>query len=500
MTTTTLEPSASALEVPTSPPGQAAGKWIGFAVILSAMVLNILDSTILNVAAPSIQRDLALSASALEWIAAAYTLAIAVGLLAGGRLGDAYGRKRMLMAGLVGFVASSVLCSVAWSSEALIGGRVLQGLAAAVMIPQTFGLIRDIFGPAEIGKAFAAFGPAIGLSTVLGPVVAGGLIELDPFGTDWRSLFLINVPVGLFAIVVGAKVLPDNEPAHRGARLDWVGIALTAVVSFLVVFPLVEGRTLGWPVWLVAVAAAAVPLLVVVGRRQRGRIARGETPLVELSVLRKRSYVSGVVFTMIFFGSIVGFSLAIGLFLQIGLGLTPMKAALYLAGFAVGAFFGSGIGAWATTAVGRPILHVGLAIMAVGTTVLYVALHGAGGAGANVGWVQLVPGMVVYGLGMGMIFVPLFSIIMGEIEDHEVGSASGLLESFQQLGASLGVAALATLFFATIDLEDGGPAAAATAGRHVLAAEHTLSASLVLIGIAFAVGFLLPRKARAMGH
>ncbi len=472
------------------------GKWIGFTVILSAMILNILDSTILNVAAPSIQRDLALSASELEWIAAAYTLAIAVGLLAGGRLGDAYGRKRMLMTGLVGFVASSVLCSVAWSGDVLVAGRVAQGLAAALMIPQTFGLIRDIFGPADIGKAFAAFGPAIGLSTVLGPVIAGALIKADPFGTDWRSLFLINVPVGLFAIVVGRRVLPASRPAHHGARLDWLGIAMTAAVSFLVVFPLVEGRTLGWPVWLLGVVAAAVPLLVLVGRRQQARIARGESPLVELSVLRKRSYVSGVVFTMVFFGSIVGFSLTTGLFLQIGLGLTPMKAALYLAGFAVGAFFGSGVGAWATTAVGRPILHVGLAIMAVGTVVLYASVRSADG----VGWLQLVPGMVVYGLGMGMIFVPLFSIIMGEIEDHEVGSASGLLESFQQLGASLGVAALATLFFATIRLEDGGPVAAALAGRHVLAVEHTLLASLVLIAVAFVLGFQLPRKAREMGH
>jgi MFS family permease len=385
---------------------------------------------------------------------------------------------------------------VAWSADVLVAGRVAQGLAAALMIPQTFGLIRDVFGPAEIGKAFAAFGPAIGLSTVLGPVVAGLLIKLDAFGTDWRSLFLINVPVGLFAIVVGRRVLPDSEPAHRGARLDWVGLALTAAVSFLVVFPLVEGRTLGWPVWLVGVAAAAVPLLVVVGKRQQGRIARGETPLVELSVLRKRSYVSGAVFTMVFFGSIVGFSLTTGLFLQIGLGMTPMKAALYLAGFAVGAFVGSGVGAWATTAVGRPILHVGLAIMGVGTFVLYASVRGA----ADIGWLQLVPGMVVYGLGMGMIFVPLFSIIMGEIEDHEVGSASGMLESFQQLGASIGVAALATLFFATIKLEDGGPVAAAVAGRHVLAAEHTLLVSLVLIAAAFAIGFLLPKKARAMGH
>jgi MFS family permease len=445
-------------------------RWTGFAVILAAMIMNLLDSTILNVAAPSIQRDLSLSASALEWIAAAYTLAIAVGLLAGGRLGDAFGRKRLLMIGLTGFVLASAACSLAWSGESLIAARVAQGLAAAVMIPQTFGLIRDLFGPADLGNAFAAFGPVIGLSTVLGPVVAGALIKLDPFGTDWRSLFLINIPVGLFAIVVGRRVLPAGEPVHRGVRLDWLSTALMGAVSFLVVFPLVEGRSLGWPVWLIAVAAAALPLLVLVGRRQRARVAHGESTLVELSVLRKRSYVSGVVFTLVFFGSIVGFSLTIGLFLQIGLGMTPMGAALYLAALAVGAFFGSGVGAWAATAVGRPTLHIGLAIM------------------------------VVYGFGMGMIFVPLFSIIMGEIEDHEVGSASGMLESCQQLGASLGVAVLATLFFATLHLEDGGPAAAALAGRHVAAAEQTLLVTLGLLAVAFAIGFLLPRRAREMAH
>ena len=492
--TMTLERPASEA---TSTPAPQAGKWIGFTVILSAMILNILDSTILNVAAPSIQRDLSLSASALEWIAAAYTLAIAVGLLAGGRLGDAFGRKRMLMTGLVGFVASSVLCSVAWSSESLIGGRVLQGLAAAVMIPQTFGLIRDIFGPAEIGKAFAAFGPAIGLSTVLGPVVAGGLIALDPFGTDWRSLFLINVPVGLFAIVVGRRVLPDTEPAHRGARLDWVGIALTAVISFLVVFPLVEGRTLGWPVWLVGVAAAALPLLVVVGRRQRGRIARGETPLVELSVLRKRSYVSGVVFTMVFFGSLVGLLADHRAVPADRPGHDPDE----------GRAVPRRRSPWApssarASAPGRPppsAVRSSTWAWRSWPSARSSCTRSVRGA-TEIGWLQLVPGMVVYGLGMGMIFVPLFSIIMGEIEDHEVGSASGMLESFQQLGASLGVAALATLFFATYRLEDGGPVAAALAGRHVAAVEDTLLVSLVLIAVAFAIGFLLPKKAREMGH
>jgi predicted MFS family arabinose efflux permease len=272
-----------------------------------------------------------------------------------------------------------------------------------------------------------------------------------------------------------------------------MGTVLIGAASFLVVFPLVDGRAMGWPVWIFGVLAAAVPALGVFAAQQRRRLRAGLTPLIEFSVLRKRSYVSGVVFTLVFFGTVVGFSLTVGLFLQIGLGFTAMKASLYLAAMAVGAFFGSGIGAWAATAVGRPILHIGLAIMAAGTTVLYLSLRWTDGAGI----LDLAPGLAVFGFGMGMIFVPLFSIIMGEIDDHEVGSASGLLESLQQLGASLGVAVLATLFFGKIKLEDGGPPAAMRTGRHLVAAQDTLLITLALIGVAFAIGWLLPRKARA---
>lgn len=467
--------------------------WTGFAVVLTAMIMNILDSTIVNVAAPSVQRDLSMSSAALEWIAAAYTLAIAVGLMTGGRLGDMFGRKRMLLIGLSGFVLASVACAIAWSPEALIGARVVQGLSAAVLTPQSFGLIRDIFPPAQMGKAFAAFGPVIGLSTVAGPVVAGLLIKADLFGTDWRMLFLINLPLGLFALVVGARVLPAGRARRDGLRLDGAGTVLMAVASFLLVFPLVDGRSMGWPAWIFAVLAAAVPVLAVFGVQQRRRIRTGRTPLIEFSVLRKRSYVSGVAFTLVFFGTVVGFGLTTGLFLQIGLGFSPMKASLFSAALAVGAFVGSGVGAWAATAVGRPILHVGLTIMATGTVLLYASLRAVSGA---VGVGVLAPGLAVFGLGMGMIFVPLFSIIMGEIDDHEVGSASGLLESLQQLGASLGVAVLATLFFGAIRLERAGAPAARATGRHLLAAEHTLLVTLVLIGVAFALGWLLPRRAR----
>ncbi len=488
------------LERPADPGAVAAParrSWIGFAAVLTAMIMNILDSTIVNVAAPAIQRDLVMSNSALEWIAAAYTLAIAVGLITGGRLGDLFGRKKMLLTGLAGFVLASTLCAIAWSPESLIAARVLQGLSAALITPQGFGLIRDIFGPANIGKAFAALGPVIGLSTVLGPVVSGLLIQADIWGTGWRSLFLVNLIPGAFALIIGYKFLPAGAVRHQGIRLDGIGTTLMAIVSLLIVFPLVDGRSLGWPLWIFGVLAAALPVLAVFVLHQRRRVNAGRTPLVEISVLRKPSYLSGVVFVLVFFAVIVGFSLTIGLFLQLGLGLSAMKASLYLSALAVGTFFGSGVGAWAATAVGRPILHVGLTLMGIGTGILYVSLRAAH---STVGVLQLAPGMAVFGLGMGMIFVPLFSIIVAEIDDREVGSASGLLESMQQLGASLGVAVLATLFFSTIALERGGPAAAIAAGRPVTAAEHTLLVTLGLIAAAFALGWLLPRRAKAITH
>jgi EmrB/QacA subfamily drug resistance transporter len=475
-----------------SPPRRT---WIGFAVVLAAMIMNLLDSTIVNVAAPSIQRDLGMSSSALVWIAAAYTLAIAVGLMAGGRLGDMFGRKRMLMIGLTGFVVASAACALAWSPGSLIAARVAQGLSAAMLTPQAFGLIRDLFPPAQMTKAFAALGPVIGLSTVAGPIVAGLLLKANLFGSDWRALFLINLPLGVFALIVGGRVLPARPAEHGRVRLDFVGTLLLAGAAFLLVFPLVDGRTLGWPPWIFGVLAAAVPLLGLFAAQQRYRVRSGRTPLVEFSVLRKRSYLSGVVFVLVFFSSIVGFSLTMGLFLQIGLGFTPIHASLLLAAMAAGAFIGSGVGAWAATAVGRPILHIGLAIMAAGTLVLYLSLHAVR---ETVGTFTLIPGLAVFGIGMGMIFVPLFSIIMGEIADREVGSASGLLESSQQLGASLGVAILATLFFSTLAAGGGAQHPAMAVPGSLLAAERTLLITVAMIVAAFALGWLLPRRARQM--
>jgi len=474
-------------EAPTETPSATFPKrWLGLFAILAASLMNLLDSTVGSVAAPSIRADLGGSLSTLQWIAAGYTLALAVGLLTGGRFGDMFGRKRMLMFAVTGFVVASLACGFAGSPEALIGARVVQGVFGAMMLPQCFGLMRDMFG-AEVGKAFAVMGPVIGLSVIAGPIVAGLLIDADLAGSGWRTIFLLNLPLGAFSLYVGAKVLPAGAPTGDAPRLDLVGSLIAGAGMFLLVYPLVQGRELGWPAWSLGMLAASVPVLGAFGWHQLRRRRVGRTALVELSVFAKRSYTSGVLFVVVFFGAIVGFSLAVGLFLQLGLHYSPLDASLAMASWPVGAFIGSIFGSTMMNKLGRHILHIGLTIMTLGLIDLYRVFDSVGaGLGA---WDLALP-LVAYGTGMGMIFVPLFDIIVGRLEDHEVGSASGLLESFQQLGASLGVAVLGTVFFGAVDAQ-------VDVESFLSAARHVTLLTVGLTVVAFAMAFLLPKRARA---
>lgn len=478
------------LEAPAAPVAAPdKRRWLGLFAVLSATLMNLLDSTVVNVGGPAIRADLGGGYASLQWIAAGYTLALAVGLLTGGRLGDMFGRKRMMMIGTAGFVLTSLACALSPTPEVLIAARVVQGLFGAMLIPQGFGLIRDMFPPNELGKAFGAFGPVIGLATILGPIVAGVLVDADLLGTGWRMIFLINLPLGAFALAAGAKVLPSVPSAARSTRLDLAGVVLAGAAMMLLIFPLVQGRELGWPAWTLAMMGASVPLFAAFAVHQLRRKRAGADTLVEPSVFAKRSYTSGVIFVIVFFGAVCGFSLATGMFLQLGLGYSALRATLTMSSWAVGAFLGTAFAAMRIAVLGRRILHVGLSLMAAGLVAMYAVFELAGSGVAA--WHLIVP-MFAFGGGMGMIFVPLFDIIMGEVEDHEVGSAAGALESIQQLGASLGVAVLGTVFFGRIGAHAPGTAPLVA----VHAAQVTILITLALTALAFAIGFLLPRKAR----
>ncbi|HWG26852.1 MFS transporter [Actinospica sp.] len=462
-------------------------KWLGLSAILAATLMDLLDSTVLNIAGPAIHRSLGGSTAALQWFSAAYTLALAAGLLVGGRLGDMYGRRRMLLGSAVGFTAASVACAFAWSPTSLIAARAVQGLIAAMMVPQSFGLLRDLFPGKEMSKAFALFGPAIGLSTILGPVVAGALVNANILGTGWRSVFLINLLLGGYTIVLGRRTLPNSAPTARGSRLDLVGALLGGAGMTMLIYPLIEGRESGWPAWCFALMVGSVPVFALFVLRQRllGRRGGASSPLIDLGVFRNRSYTSGLVFILSFFGVVVGFSLAFGLFLQLGLGYSAMHASLTSTSLAAGAFVGSALSGTLGPKLGRRIIHLGLAVMGVGTIGLLLVLDHAG-AGVS-GWDMSAP-LAVYGLGMGAIFVPLFGLVIGDVPTHQIGSASGVLECVQQFGAALGVAVLGTVFFNAF----GAHAYAAPASA-VHAAKLIGEIALGLTAISFLLVFLLPR-------
>jgi EmrB/QacA subfamily drug resistance transporter len=472
--------------------GEAGGvrlRWLAFSAALAAAMMDLLDATVVNTAAPDIRVDLGGSFADVQWLAAGYTLAMAVMLLIGGRLGDLFGRKRMLLVGVTGFAVASVAAAAAPSTGALIAFRIVQGAVGAVMVPQVFGLIRDLFPPHEMGKAWGVFGPVAGLSAMLGPIVAGGLIKADLLGTGWRMIFLVNVPVAAYVLIVGGRLLPGQTTKPASRRLDGVGAALATAGSFLLIYPIVQGRELGWPAWTFAMIVAAVVVFGAFALHQARRRRSGATPLIEPSLFRNRSYVSGVVFSLVFLGAMAAISLTLSVALQAGLGYSPIQAGLTLAPFAVGGFAGSAVAAQAMQKLGRTVLHAGLLVMAGGLAVLAVVI---GDVGARADSWDFVWPLLISGIGMGAVFMPLFDIVVGGLRDHEVGTASGLLQALQQLGSALGVAVIGTAFFGALGSQPD------RAGDFLHAAQLTTLLSVGLLALAFAIGFLMPKRAK--GH
>src|SRR5580698_7342907 len=237
-------------------------RWVVAAVVLAANVMDLLDATIVNVAGPSIRRDLGGGADTLQWLSASYTLAFAVLLIAGARLGDIFGRRRLFLIGSAGFTLFSAACSVAPTIGVLIAFRALQGAIGALMIPQGFGLVKQVFDDdAEFTKATGLFGPATGLAMLAAPIVAGALIDANLWGTGWRLVFLINVPIGLLTFPLAVRSLPRGA-SHPDVKLDIGGVGLVGVALVAIIYPLIQGRTAGWPVWCFAMLAAGAVLLL----------------------------------------------------------------------------------------------------------------------------------------------------------------------------------------------------------------------------------------------
>jgi EmrB/QacA subfamily drug resistance transporter len=457
-------------------------RWAVLALVLAAECMDLLDGSIVNVAAPAIRTQLHASTAALQWIISGYALAFAIGLITGARLGDRYGRKRLFVIGSAGFAAASLAAALAVNPAMLTGCRLVQGGAAALLIPQGLGIIREVFAPAELGRAFAFFGPVIGLSAVLGPIIGGALVSLDAFGTGWRLIFLVNPPLAVVAALGAARIMPESR-APRAPRADWVGTVLGAAAMGLLVYPLIEGREDGWPVWaylMMGASLLAAGLLAAWSRRQ-GR--RGRGTLVETSVFRHRGYSAGLVCVLVFFAGMAGTLLTLTVFLQFGEHFSAVHAGLTLAPFAAGSAAGAVLAAVVLVPrLGRGALQVAALLIGGGAWWLrdVVVTHGL-----TTGSAELIPAQLVLGAGIGMLISPLFDFILASVSDHEAGSASGVLNATQQLASAIGVAAVGTVFFSTLS-------------RHgfVAAIGQSLDIQLGVAAALFVLALALPRRPR----
>ncbi|OIJ62614.1 MFS transporter [Streptomyces mangrovisoli] len=429
-------------ETPTDTPAPYRWRWAALFVILAAEVMDLLDAVVTNIAGPSMRADLGGGASTLQWLAAAYTLSMAVGLVTGGRLGDIHGRRTMFLVGAAGFTVGSLLCAVSVSPEMLISARVVQGLFGAVMLPQGLGMIKEMFPPQESQKAFGMFGPVMGLSAVCGPILAGWLVDADYFGTGWRMIFLINLPLGIAAILGALRYLPTTQSGDK-PRLDIPGMFLVSLAALLIIFPLVQGREYDWPAWAFVMMGASVVVFAVFGVYESRRSKAGLDPLVVPSLFRKRGFSGGMTLGLVFFSTMQGFMLVFNLYTQIGLGYSPLKAGLVMVPWSGGMIVGFGV-AQGVARFGRAVLQAGALVMALGVFGVWLTLDMVG---SGVGPWQLVPSLLVTGIGMGLLMAPFFDIVLASVEQHETGSASGTMTAMQQLGGAFGVAILGTVFF-----------------------------------------------------
>ncbi|MTD99042.1 MFS transporter [Paracoccus sp. YIM 132242] len=431
--------------------------WLATVLLLLGNFMNLIDVSIVNVALPSIQENLGATAAQIEWVSAAYVLAFAAGLLPFGRFGDKFGRKRLFLLGIGLFTLASALCGFAQTMPMLIWSRALQGIGGAMMVPQVMAIMHVMFPPEQKARAFALAGVVASLGAVTGPLLGGALIIGDIGGLDWRPIFLVNLPVGIFVILAGRRWIPTMS-SDRRMRIDWPGVGLFSLAVLLVVLPVIEGALLGWPWWCVAMLAAAVPVGALFVWRQVLLARQERAQLLPVALMRNGGFVSGVAMVMLHFSAIPGMFLVLAIYLQTGQGLDPMQSGLATAPFPLGIMLGS----YVTGRFGirwlSPRMAIGVSIMLAGMILLR---HVTGHPPQVFTPATLITPLAVCGFGMGLTISPLFQSVLQSVPGHDAGAGSGAMQAFQQVGAAVGIAAVSSLFFVRLHGQGGNDHAAA---------------------------------------
>lgn len=463
-------------------------RWFALAIVMTAAFMDLVDVTIVNIAIPSIQRDAGATFSQIQWITAGYALAFAAGLITGGRLGDIHGRKKIFLLGIGGFTLASALCGFAVNPEMLVASRILQGAMAALMVPQVLSIVHATFPAHERGKVFGLFGAIVGLGAVSGPLLGALLTEWNLFGLEWRPIFLINLPVGVAGLILGARFITESK-APRALKLDLVGVALVTLGLLMLLYPLTRGRELDWPLWGYASMAGAFAVLAGLVAYERRKAARDGSPLVELSLFRVKSFAAGIAVQTVFGLGLGIFFLVWTLYMQTGLGWSPLKAGLTGVPFSIAVSVAAGLSVQKLVPrFGRGVLQAGALVMAAGV-LIYIWESQRYGLDVDA-WQMALP-LVVMGIGMGLIVAPLTDAVLSEVPREHAGSASGLINTVQQMGNALGLGLVSVVFFGTMSdrlrPEQVGPA-------FVDAFEYALGWVAAVLGAIFLLMFALPKR------
>lgn len=462
-------------------------RWAALTVCLLAGAMTLLDVSIVNVALPSIREGLDAGNGTIQWVVAGYALAFGIVLVPAGRLGDARSRRTVFMAGVALFTVASAVCGAAQEPWWIGAARVLQGIGGGLITPQVSGFIQNLFKGPERGRAFGLFGATIGVSTAIGPVLGGALIQLGGQESGWRLVFYVNVPVGLLLLVLARRYLPT---ADRGPRqsLDPVGVLLFGAAMFFVLLPVVSGSqddSLSQrPWWLLGVSAALLALFVGWERRWA---RRDRETLLDLSLVRVRSYVLGVGLGTFYFAGFTSIFIILTLYLQQGLGYSALEAGSAQLPFAVGSATASFLGGRLVERLGRALVVIGLSLISVALVgVDLVVPHLDGDVG-----LKLAPLLLVAGAGGGLVITPNITLALDEVEPTKAGAGGGLLQTAQRIGSAIGVAVVLALFFERVRSSKGDFAEALSYSLHV---------TIAFVLVALALGVLdLVRRARDAG-
>ena len=446
------------------------------AIVLLADVLDLMDSTITNIAAPTIVRDIGGGESLIKWLGAGYALAMGVLLVLGGRLGDRYGKRRMFLIGIAGFTLASLGCGLAADPAMLIAGRLVQGGFGALLIPQGIGIVISSFSREQQPRAMAAFGPVLGASAVLGPIVAGFLISADIAGLTWRPIFLINIVLGTAGFLAALRLLPHDGPASA-VPIDGLGSFLLGAGMFALIYGLIDGSAAGWTVLPIGCLVTGAVLLAGFGVRQH----LAADPLILPSLLANRGFTAGLLLGLAFFAAVNGLAYVISLFFQDALGMTPRAAAIALSPLVIGIIIASFVCRPLVGKLGRVLVIIGLATTLAGAAGLWATVLAEGTAVSA--W-ALVPSILVLGAGMGACISSIYDVAIGDVAPAEAGSASGALSAVQQLAAAIGSAVVTTVYFSQ-------------QARH--GAGHAMTVSVAVVGaialLDLGLVWLLPKSA-----